>query len=125
MIEHSSSRNSSPRTSLPRSCYEAKASDPTPQSGMYYIDPHGQVNGEMLPFMSTVTWILVIHQKLYSLNNIIDLAVDRWPISSQCRNHFCVARHRRENGSDQLCRTGLLHPYSQIQRNTSADDDSG
>jgi len=46
MTEHSLSRISSPRTSLPRSCYEAKASDPTAQSGMYYIDPDGQVNGD-------------------------------------------------------------------------------
>jgi len=31
---------------LPRSCYELKATNPTAQSGLYFIDPDGQINGD-------------------------------------------------------------------------------
>ncbi len=31
---------------LPRSCYELKATSPTAQSGLYFIDPDGQINGD-------------------------------------------------------------------------------
>lgn len=31
---------------LPRSCYELKASNPEAQSGLYFIDPDGQINGD-------------------------------------------------------------------------------
>jgi len=31
---------------LPRSCYELKATNPSAQSGLYFIDPDGQINGD-------------------------------------------------------------------------------
>jgi len=34
------------RDFLPRSCYEIKAENPNAQSGLYFIDPDGQVNGD-------------------------------------------------------------------------------
>lgn len=74
MIENRLSRNISPRTSLPRSCYEAKASDPTAQSGMYYIDPDGQVNGDA-PIYVHCDMDTSNSSKHFFTENIIDLAV--------------------------------------------------
>ena len=34
------------RDFLPRSCYELKATNPSAQSGLYFIDPDGQINGD-------------------------------------------------------------------------------
>jgi len=34
------------RDFLPRSCYEIKATNPSAQSGLYFIDPDGQINGD-------------------------------------------------------------------------------
>jgi len=34
------------RDFLPRSCYELKATNPSAQSGFYFIDPDGQINGD-------------------------------------------------------------------------------
>jgi len=34
------------RDFLPRSCYEIKATNPNAQSGIYLIDPDGQINGD-------------------------------------------------------------------------------
>ena len=34
------------RDFLPRSCYEVKATNPSAQSGLYFIDPDGQINGD-------------------------------------------------------------------------------
>jgi len=34
------------RDSLPRSCFEIKATNPNAQSGVYVIDPNGQIGGD-------------------------------------------------------------------------------
>ena len=34
------------RDFLPRSCFEVKATNPSAQSGVYSIDPDGQINGD-------------------------------------------------------------------------------
>jgi len=34
------------RDFLPRSCFEIKATNPSAQSGLYFIDPDGQINGD-------------------------------------------------------------------------------
>ena len=34
------------RDFLPRSCYELKATNPSAQSGLFFIDPDGQINGD-------------------------------------------------------------------------------
>ena len=48
--QHLSSPNaivsSNSRDFLPRSCYELKATNPSAQSGLYFIDPDGQINGD-------------------------------------------------------------------------------
>ena len=31
---------------MPRSCYEIKASNPNATTGLYFIDPDGQINGD-------------------------------------------------------------------------------
>ena len=38
--------SASVRDFLPRSCYELKATNPSAQSGLYFIDPDGQINGD-------------------------------------------------------------------------------
>jgi len=38
--------SSKSRDFLPRSCSEIKATNPSAQSGLYFIDPDGQINGD-------------------------------------------------------------------------------
>ena len=57
------------RDFLPRSCYELKATNPSAQSGLYFIDPDGQINGDdpvqAYCDMDTSILINIVHRYLF------------------------------------------------------------